>query len=401
MKRNVPCIIFMILSLFITTGLYAGGQGEVGTPGKTPGPGGNIDYVGVAAVMIRDGNYDRAAKALDEVDPDQPDLDLQRYYTLKGLIALRQNDSPAAIENFNRAIAEGHTDPVINVYLAQAYYTAEMYRETLESIDRIPNLAQYSALYGLQAESYWQLEQRTMAYATLERAAELFPEQVQFLRQQIYYLIELHLTQAAAEKSLAYISKMEQDPDAFVTVGEALRRGGNPDEAVRILEMGRLLYTGHRKIHLALAQAYLDAGQPRNAGFMIEQAASGDPALYYEAAEIYRRAGSYHRALYLNSQVLDEAKKAVQRFNILLSMERYESAAALEQRLRRNGSFSEDSIIYAMAFTLFKTRRLDEAVAYLNRIESPDYFRRATQLREAVEAVRESYLIAQENNERP
>lgn len=365
------------------------------------GPGGKIDYIGIAAVMIRDGNYDRAAAALEEVDPNDEDIDLQRYYTLKGLIALRANQHQEAIDNFLGAIEEGQADPVINVYLAQAYYAAGEYEKTLETLDRISNLAQYSALYGLQAESYWQLGQKAQAYATLDRATELFPEQTRFLQQQIYYLIELNLTQAAAEKSLDYIERMENDPDSFVTVGEALRRGGNPGEAVHILEMGRLLYPDHNKILLALAQAYLDDGQPGNAGFMVQRAASYNPELYFEAAEIYRRAGAYNQALYLNSLVLDETKKALQRFNILLSMERYESAVSLEARLRRNGSLTEDGILYAMAFGLFKTRRLDDAVIYLNRIESPDFFRRATQLRSAIETVRESYYATQENNESP
>jgi tetratricopeptide (TPR) repeat protein len=366
----------------------SGGQGQQsqGSGGRQ----GEVDYLGIAAVMIRDGNYERAAGALSNVDPTSEDLDRQRYFTLSGLLALRQGNNPEAISNFEAAIDEGQTESVLNVYLAQAYYAEGLYEEAISTIDRVTNLTQFPALYSILAESYWRLEERERAYDTLERASDLFPRETQFLRQQIFYLIDLDLTQEAADKSLIYLEQADRDPRAYVAIGEALRRGGNPELAVRTLEMARLLFGLDEQVHLALAQAYLDAGQPRNAGEMVERAAVGNPSLYYEAAEIYRRGGAYARALFLNTLVLDETRKAAQRFSLLLATERYEAAAALESRLERTGALAEDRNKYAMAFALFQNREYDRAILYLNNIESSDFFRQATELRRAIENVRES-----------
>lgn len=385
--RKLPVRHAFIVFLLSAAGavVFAGGQQEAEGEQQA-----NVDYIGIAAVMIRDGNFDRAERALEQVDLDDEDLDLERFYTLSGLVQLRRGNNREAIAQFEQAQTQGQDDPVLNVYLAQAYYGEQRYQDAIAAIDGVPNLAQYPSLYGLLADSYWQLDDTSAAYSTLGRAAELFPSQAQFVRQQIFYLVELGLTQEAVTKSLEYLSKLEEEPAAYVTVGEALRRGGNPDLAVETLEMGVLQHPHDRQIRLALAQAYLDLGRPRTAASMVERAAANDPSLYFEAAEIYRRAGAYDRALFLNSLVLDEGNKAIQRFHVLLSMERFESAIALESRLQRTGNLNNDANRYAMAYGFFQVRKLDRAVEYLNRIDSTDFFRRATQLRQAIETVRES-----------
>jgi tetratricopeptide (TPR) repeat protein len=263
---------------------------------------------------------------------------------------------------------------VLNVYLAQAYYGDRRYDEAIDAIDAVPSLVQYPALYGILAESYWQLGDHGEAYDTLSRAIELFPGETQFLRQQIFYLIDLDLTREAIERSLVYLERLDDDPDAYVTVGEALRRGGEARLAVETLEMGALRNPSDQRIRLALAQAYLDVGMVRTAGAIVERAAAYDPALYVEAAEIFRRAGDYPRALYLNSLVLDEARKALQRFHLLLATERYESAVALETRLLRTANLEDDANRYAMAFALYQTRQFGRAIGYLNQIDGSDFF---------------------------
>lgn len=381
-------LVVLVLAFVSAMPLTAGGSSESGSAGSGAADGQTIDYLGVAAVMIRDGNFERAARALEEVDPAAENVDLQRYYTLSGLVALRQGENAAAIGFFERAIDEGQTDNVINVYLAQAYYAEGRYEDAIAAIDRVPNLTQFSALYGVLAESQWQLGRRDEAYDTLDRAIEFFPTQVQFLRQQIFYLIDLDLTRAAAEKSLTYLDRLENDPAAYVTVGEALRRGGNPEPAIQTLEMGLLQHPADEQIHLALAQAYLDTGRLRVAGAIIERAAARNPALYFEAAEIFRRAGEFDRALFLNSLVIDEARKTSQRFSILLSMERYEESTALEARLQRTGGLEDDGSRYAMAFAFYQTRQFQRSIGYLNQIAGAEFFRQATQLRRAIETVR-------------
>lgn len=384
MRTRAQLAGLLIALLFVATNLFAGGSAE----DADDGVGSQIDYLGVAGVMIRDGNFDRARAALDEVDPTDEGVDTERYFTLRGLVELREGNYREATDSLELAQSAGADDPILNVYLAQAYYATEQYEEAIAAIDEVPNLNQFADLYAILAESYWRLGEQVEAYRLLSRAIELFPDRTQFLRQRIFYLIELNLTQEAAEQGLVYVNSLEDDPEAFVTVGEALRRGGNAALAIETLELGRLRFPASERIYLSLAQAYLDAEQPRNAGEMIQRAAANNFRLYFEAAEIFRRTGEYERSLFLNSQVVDEQRKALQRFNILMSMERYEEAITLERRLEDTGAFEDENIEYAMAFALFQTRQLDEAAEYINRIDGAELFRQATQLRRAIETVR-------------
>lgn len=388
--------LLAIFTLLAVAGLplFAGGEGEGGAASPTAGGAADaVDYLGVAAVMLRDGNFERAEAALSQIDPAADGVDRARYYTLGGLLRLRQGRFAEAAEALEQAAEEGQGDATIYVYLAQAYYASEQFEAAIDSIDRVPNLNQFPALYGVLAESEWRLGRSFDAFATLDRAISLFPSQTQFQRQRIFYLIELDLTQEASEASVAYLERLEDDPDAYIAIGEALRRGGNPLPAIATLERARLTFGGSERLYLALAAAYLDAGQDRNAGMMVERAAGFNFALYSEAAEIFRRAGDMSRALFLNSLVVDETAKTRQRFNILMSSSRYEEALALESRLQRNGSLDDDNLKYAVAYALFQTGQFDRASIYLNQIASAEVFRQATQLRRAIETVRAQDFI--------
>lgn len=377
-------LIVLLLALWGPAAAFAGGAQEENVGGEEA----DIDYLGIAAVMIRDGNFNRAANALDQADPTEEGTDGARYYTLRGLLNLRQGNYGEAIADFERAQEEGQEDQTLKIYLAQALYYEGFYERAVDTVDTITGINRYPDLISLRAEALWQLDRTEEAYEEISGLIDLFPSRNEYLRQRISYLIEMGLTQEAAEQSRRFVNNAEGDPDAYVTIGEALRRGGQIDSAKQVLEMGSLEFPANERIRLALAQAYLDDEQLLSAGHLVEQAAATNFELYHEAAEIYRRAGKLRRALYLNSQVPDEQKKTRQRFNLLLALERYEQAVALEPRLQRIGALEEDSVRYAVAYAQFQIGRYDAAAGHINRISSSEYFGRATQLRQAIETVR-------------
>lgn len=389
--RRGAWLAALFLLLALPTTVQAGGRGEEPPDDATVSRGeSEVDYLGVAGVMIRDGNYERARAALNQVDLTDEDVDRARFYTLSGLLNLRDGDYPAATSSFRDAIDNGQDDPIIYVYLAQGLYFQQQYREAVEAIDRVPSINQFPDLYAVKAEALWNLDRTGEAYETISSAIELFPSRTQFAEQRIFYLIDLDLTQQAADESVRYLDSVRNDPSAYITIGQALRRGGQLEQAIVTLESARLLFPGNSQVKLSLAQAYLDDGKPRTAGRLVEEAAALDFELYHDAAEIYRRAGNLERALYLNSQVPDEDKKTRQRFNLLLAMSRYEEALALEGRLDRLGALDGDELRYAIAYAFFQTRQLERSVEYLNEISTSEYFSRATQLRRAIETVRTS-----------
>jgi hypothetical protein len=108
-----------------------------------------------------------------------------------------------------------------------------------------------------------------------------------------------------------------------------------------------------------------------------------------EAAELYRRSGQTFRALNLNGQLTDQEEKLRQRLALFLELENYEQAASMETPLRRVGLLDEEDLRYAIAYALFKTGDFGAAEEHLGRLERADLFRKAAELRRAIQDCRE------------
>jgi len=353
----------------------------------------NTDYLGVAAVLIRDGNYQRARKALEQVDLEDDKTDVTRYYTLLGLVQLRGAEYSQAVKSFKQALDQGQPDTVIYAYMAQGYFAQGLYEETIQSIDLLPNLNQFPDLYGMKSQAYWQIKDVGNAFAILEKGISRFPQKTGFLQQKIIYLLEMELNQEAADISREYLAIAgKEDPEAYIIIGQALSKAGELPLAIEVFEIARLKFPQNQRIRLSLAQVYIEKGFFRTAAGLVEEASIYDPQFRTQGVELYRKAGNLEKAAFLNSLVADPKEKTRQRFSILLEGSRFEEARALESRMERHGLFEEDSYLYAMAYVLFELQKYEDAVRYLNRIQKADFFRQATQLRQAIEIMKNDKL---------
>jgi tetratricopeptide (TPR) repeat protein len=95
------------------------------------------------------------------------------------------------------------------------------------------------------------------------------------------------------------------------------------------------------------------------------------------------------QALTLNGQVIDQQKKLKQRLAIFIDLERFDQAAGMEPDLYRTGLLANEDIRYALAYALFKTGRYEEAESHLRQLTDSDLFRKANELRGAMERCRE------------
>ena len=81
------------------------------------------DPLSLVALLIQDGNLNRAEAVLDRISPAvDGDLDTGRYWTLQGLVSLRQGDPAQAADALTRALdlVEGEPDPQLVLSLARA-----------------------------------------------------------------------------------------------------------------------------------------------------------------------------------------------------------------------------------------------------------------------------------------
>lgn len=348
-------------------------------------PNDDVDFVTLASQLYRDGHYDRASAVLQSVQPE--DLTDQRgdFETLAALLALRQSDFRSAVEHLHGALSAGRTEPAIYVQFAQAYWGLEDWKMVVQSVDNAGEAAaNFPELYLMRAQALWRLERKRQALDALVQGSEKFPNNLEFQRQQVYLLLELGLNQTAIEVANAYISRTEPDARDLLALGEGLRRNGDFAQAIHYLEKAHLLFPEDPVVVVQLAQSWVAAGKSSVAADLFQRASDLDPRFVLESAELYRRAGAYERAIYMNSQVADQVAKFRQRIGILIDMERFEDVVALQERSQRLGLLADDSVRYAIAYASFRTGDFLTCQTLLKGISDPQLFKAATQLRSAI-----------------
>jgi tetratricopeptide (TPR) repeat protein len=354
--------------------------------------GDDVDHLALASLLIGDGNFERARSVLAGVDPDDENLDRVRFYSLEGLVALNLEELARAAVAFER-VAEAAVEreqpvpEVIWLYLAQAYFGQQDYADVLRALDRaLPETAELPSVYLMRAQSHWELDQTESAWRVLAAGVERFPDRAgEFTRRQVFWLVDLGLYQQAADIGLEFLERERATTEDAVAIGNALRQAGQFDQALKVLEVARLNDGDDLTLTRVLAHTWLGRGEVLPAADLLNAAARRDPALVLEAAELYRRAGRLIQALMLNGQVIDQPGKLRQRLAILLELERFDQAAAMEETLFRTGLLIDEEIRYALAFAYFKTGEYDQVERHLAGLSSDDLFRKAVELRRAME----------------
>jgi predicted Zn-dependent protease len=350
-----------------------------------------VDYVELAAVLVRDGEYERAAEALKNVDTTSETLDAIKYHTVRGMVALEAQQLESAATAFADAIKAGQDDPLIHLYRAQAWFGLERYADAIAAIDEAGEAVNgLSGAWLMRAHAQWMLGQKQPALNTLGEASGRFPDNTSFQRRQVFYLIEAGLYQEASALGRSYLTRVEGKPEDFVAIGTALRRGKSYDEALRFLEAARIKHPADGNIVKALAQTWLERGDPLAAAELLVQQAERDSSLLGEAAELFRRAGHPQRALTLNARVPDSARKLKQRVGLLVELKRYDEVAGMEAALYRVGLLSDQDLRYALAYAHFQGGDYARAEGHLTALTRPELFRKATELRRLMAECAES-----------
>ncbi|MGH8034129.1 MAG: tetratricopeptide repeat protein, partial [Lysobacterales bacterium] len=233
----------------------------------------DVDYLALAALMLRDGNLDRALSTLDAINIEEEGLDLPRYYTLRGMTYLRRNEMEQARDAFLKARDLGSVDAVVHVYLAQIQFQLQDYGAAIDSLDRAgAAVERVPSTYHMRAQCYWLMKDPVMALATLDVAEAIFPEDSSFLRRKVFFLIDMGLFREAAILGRQYLEKSAGGVEDYVALGNALRASGDLDEAGQLLEQAQLMFPDSAEVKKVLAHVYIDRGELNAAADVLYQA---------------------------------------------------------------------------------------------------------------------------------
>ncbi len=366
--------VFIIL-IFLQLSLMAADKGSD-----------EVDHVELAALLMKDGHYARAAETLERADTTKEDFDFVMYYTLKGLVFTKQQLYKVANEEFTKAIEKGQSEPTVYLYIAQNSFKLHEYRESLKALDSAGTLASSKPqLLALRAECHWKLEEKNAALNTLSEALQKFAEYAAFYKQRFNYYVELELYQSAFEDADAYLSMAKPNVKTYLSFVGALRKSGALVKATKLGERGNLLFVESADMTVILAHLYLDQEMIHAAADLFDEASIEDPKYTKEAAETLRRAREFTQALYKNAQLIDTKEKYKQRIAIYLEFRAYERVVATASALHRSGVIEDENIRYALAYAYYMTGDFEKSEQELQELSRPELFEKAIELRKNME----------------
>ena len=366
--------VFIIL-IFLQLSLIAADKG-----------GDEVDHVALAALLMKDGHYARAAETLNSADTTKEDFDFVMFYTLKGLVFTKQQLYKVANEEFTKAIEKGQTEPSIYLYIAQNSFKLHEYKESLQALDSAGALASSKPqLLALRAECHWKLEEKDTALNTLSEALQKFPKYAAFYKQRFNYFVALELYQSAFEDADAYLSMAEPNVKTYLSFVGALRKSGALVKATKLAERGNLLFLESADMTVILAHLYLDQEMIHAAADLFDEASIEDPKYTKEAAETLRRAREFIQALYKNAQLINTKEKYKQRIAIYLEFGDYERVVATANALHRSGVIEDENIRYALAYAYYMTGNFEKSEQEIQELSRPELFEKATKLRKNME----------------
>ena len=345
-----------------------------------------LDHLGIAALLIRDGHYDRALESLKLVDLADEKTNMTRYYTLHALAHMKKEVYKTALESFDAALALEQADPVLHIYKAQCFYALADFKQVLASFEAAGAVATTQPQYfAMQADALFKLARHNEAFEILNSGIEAFSEFTGLYKQKFFYATELGLFQSALDLARAFIAHDSDAAKAYMIAASALHKAKGTNEAVLLLQEGKLHYPKNADIAVLLAHLYIAKGHIQAAADLFDGASIIDSSYIKEASELYRRAKKLYRSLYFNAQILDQTEKYKQRLAILLEFGDYEQASAMEAALTRVDLIKDEEIRYALAFSLFQTAAYNRSEKHLAQLTRSDLFAKAVELRKSIE----------------
>ena len=394
-----------------------------------------VDHLALASMMVYDGKFDKANAELLEARKYDKNIDMSKYYTIKGVIAMRQEKHGQAIAYLKKAVAatksktyrapeaakekrkylfavgteEKKSAPVQVVfnaeklrqeelvrlysYLSQESYKAKRYLDTVKYLDlQGPSGRDQAAEYMLRADCYWKSGNKEKAVAVLTKGAKAFPHDQSLLKQKFYYFTELGLYQEAIASAKAYMKRAKPNAKEYMALSQMLLAGGQRGEALKVLEEAKMRFPKDAKINMLLGQLYMKKGMHYTTAGLFEQGSYYEHKYVKEAAELHRRVGMYPHALYLNSQVSDKQEKLKQKIAIYVDRGEYEKIIGLIDALKRYKMLQDDTLRYAVAYAYYMSKDYDAAEEQLKKINDDELFSKATIIRKNIEKCKDNSM---------
>ena len=349
----------------------------------------DIDRLAIASVLIKDNQLSRAASVLNEIlDPD--DVDTPRFYALKGVLAVKQKQFDLGAKFLKMALDMELEISDVYENLARCYVETKKPKEGIELLNSKWELLKSSPTsHQLLAQGYFLRKQQEKAWSILNLAIKAFPNHLGLKKQKWFYLYENNLLQIS--KGLFWQLEKDHDLSALDLARFAYqyRKKNQIEMALKIGELARFKAPSNEEIIKDLARTYIKLENITAAARLFEDLARSNYEYYFEASELYRKAGHRIHADNLALMIPSRKNRLKQRLTIALDNKDYQKLTSYGHLIERSELKDNEDIQYTLAYGHFMLGEFDKVEGFLSKIQRNDLFKKALALRKTIESCQE------------
>jgi tetratricopeptide (TPR) repeat protein len=318
-----------------------------------------------------------ALETLARKTPDQAERRLRKAklpevltLRIRGVIALSRGKIDKARVAFEKAVAASRRkDPRLQLYLAHCHLALGRYDDALTALKKTQSLAKRVMARGLLlARALIAKKQLNEAYRVLRAIASRFAKSAR-----------------PAVELAALCQRLKMRTEARRWAKAALARGLNGDEALALTQLLHLdrkaaplletlvaMFPKDATLISHLAYAYAAWERSYAAAKLFERAVDLGGDFAFEAADQFRLAGRYDRALRLNGRVSKRSRRLEQRLAIVVGAGAMGRVLALAETLKKLGQW-DDATRYRVAYAHFALGQADQAATILRGLLAGPY----------------------------
>lgn len=381
MKVLLLITTFIYLLFFGFLGLNANAQGED-----------DVDTLTLAAHLIKNKNFSRAQSVLSQIK-DPHEVIPEKYWSLKGILELRQKRYDVALAAFQNAEREGLKSADLYLGMAQAHLGLKNFKLGIKVLSDKGQLTTGQPLhYQLLTSLHFGLGSGEEAWSALHEGMKRFPKSLPLMKQKWFYLVENNLIEVSFKVGKDMVDNYDLSALDIARMGQKYRQAKDFDKAIFFGEIARLKDQKDEEIIKDLARSYLKKENILAAAQLFTALSQFEPKFLVESSELWRKAGYPVYAERLALEIRDPVKKIKQNITLALLNEDFNKMALLGNRANRTPLKNDQDIQYALAYANFMLGDYKSANDNLKTIQRDDLFKKAIALREAMESCQEETL---------
>jgi outer membrane PBP1 activator LpoA protein len=340
-----------------------------------------IDYLSLASVLLRDGNYVRAKSALTKAKKSWDDIEREHYYLLDGLLKLRTNKVDEAIAQLSK-ISDSEYITKRDTYMAQAFLEKKELKKSLSWIKKV-NISSKTpvSISHLRAKIYFENGMIDETFKDLNEGAKKAKNKSRKLM--VHYMLKLELKNEAYALIREICSDYNQE-SVYLQMARLMVSKDMNEQAVLLLEEAAIKYPTSVDVLKLLAASYDLKKKTYVAGDLYTKLAYIDNSYAHLAAEYLKQKGRGNAAMVINMTVDNPKKKLSQRLAYYIEQERFDLASSLETPLRQFKVYKDDDIKYAMAYTYLMQGDYQHSLRLLKNIKKSGLLTKSVKLMELV-----------------